>query len=133
MLLVDAGAVALAILIGLVVGWALQLTRIPRLGQDIGAMIIASVLGFVVATAVLLAWLLRPTEPGGIGAVSLGFGEGIVLLTVVLIPAAVVLHFVFQRLHVGSKALSGRSPVILGAIGGLLAALWALFSAQVSG
>jgi hypothetical protein len=108
----------LAVGLGLGGGWLLQRVPLPRLVQDIAAMVIGSVLGALTALFKWDAFLPQP-ESGGIGAFALDPFDPVQWLAVLLLACG--LHFGLRAVgHAGHAVLSKNHAVIVAGVGALL-------------
>jgi hypothetical protein len=94
--------------------------------QDTSAAVVGWVLGSVVAVAAQLASLMAQSA-SGLGAVSAGLTEGVVLALPIAILLALAAQWVRRR--------AGRVtfvPIVVGGLSALLGALWVIASISVS-
>jgi len=122
---VRVAGVILAIGLGLASGWLVHRIPIRPIAQDIGATLIGWVVGCFTVGAVAFVWLIffhLEAERGGLGAVSLGLSETIVIGLPIAVLLAIVARTALAR--TGPARLASQSPILLGGLGALLGALW---------
>jgi hypothetical protein len=96
------------------------------------AAVLGSFAGSVAVIAVVLLTLNR-SGSGGIGAVSFGLSEAVVLGVPTVALVAVVGYFALRRLGWIPASLATYGPVIVGGAAALIAALWVAWGISISG
>jgi hypothetical protein len=113
--------VAGGLVIGLTIGYVAEHVPVPPVLQSVGAALVATVLG---AITVALIWFMRPSQTGGLGAVSVGIVEGTLpLVGVLCVLVVVAVHVGLGRLSATLPAVANHRPIVLGCLGGLSGAL----------
>jgi pimeloyl-ACP methyl ester carboxylesterase len=122
-------AILIGLILGALIGYTAKYVPIAPVLQSVGAAMVGMPLG---ALSMAILWFARliETGSGGLGAVSAGIAETI-LLVVVVIPGlvAAALHWILGRFAPGLK---NHRPVILGCIGascGALLVTWTIVEA----
>jgi hypothetical protein len=116
-------AVAAAIALGAGAGWICTQVRVPSMVQDLTAALIGWMCGVIASLVSMLLSAALSSGSGGIGAVSVGVAELILIGVPVVLILALVLRQILMRLARARPALAARTPIVLGAAGALFAAL----------
>jgi preprotein translocase subunit SecG len=101
--------------------------------RAVAAAVLGTMIGSVSVVVFMLLTLHR-SGSGGLGAVSSGLSEAVVLGVLAVALVAVGGHFTLQRLGwMSPEALRTYGPVIFGGTGALIVALWVVRGMVVSG
>ena len=108
---------------GAAVGWVCGLVPVWPVARLVAASVMGALVGAV--SVVLVAFLtVSRSGSGGLGAVSFGLSEAVLLGGPAVILLAVVGNFALQRLGWSPASVAAYGPVIFGGGAALLVALW---------
>jgi hypothetical protein len=107
--------------LGAGLGWGWISGRVFRrsLVQDLSAMLIGALLGCIVVVGAAIANLAFSSSSGGVGAVSAGVSEVVLIVLPVVVVLAIVSRVIRRRLQSVTAV-----PIVLGGLSALLGALW---------
>jgi hypothetical protein len=109
----------IGVLVGVVVGYAMQRLPMKPILQTMGAALISWALASV---AGLVLWLSRPPRDVGVLAVSFGVGETLVAALVVLVVAAAIHAGLGWASSQSNPAMLTYRPIIVGVLAGVATA-----------
>ena len=114
-----------AALVGSGAGWLCRYAPVPPIVQDLVATVVGCILGAVsMVAAVFVVWEQR-SEAGGLGALSFGLSETVLLGVPLAIAGALLGRLALQKLaDVGPVVLASHTSIFLGAAAALTSALW---------
>jgi hypothetical protein len=114
------GGVGLGLGAGLAWGWISGRVFSRSLVQDLSAVLIGTMLGSLIVVGAEIGSLAFSSPGGGLGAVSGGVSELVLIgLPVATAFAVIASHLVRQRLESVAAV-----PIVLGGLGAILGALW---------
>ena len=108
---------------GAAVGWVCGLVPVWPVARVMAAAFIGSVVGSVTVVVLMLLTLSRSGR-GGLGAVSLGLSEAVLLGGPAVVLVAVVGSVVLRRMGWSPARVATYGPIIFGAGAALIAASW---------
>jgi hypothetical protein len=117
---------------GAAVGWVCGLVPVWPVARLAAAAVIGSVVGSVSVVVFVLLTLNR-SGSGGLGAVSFGLSEAVLLGVPALVLVAVVSYFALRRLGWSPASLATYGPIIFRGAAALIAALWVARDMAISG
>jgi hypothetical protein len=117
---------------GAAVGWVCGLVRVWPPVRLAAAAILGSFTALVAVVAFVLLSLRRP-ESAGIGAVSFGLSDAVVLGVPASALIGVAGYFTLRRLGWSDASLTTYGPFILGGAAALITALWVASGVTNSG
>jgi len=117
---------------GAAVGWVCGLVPVWPVARLAAAAVIGS---FVGSVGVVVFMLFAPNRSGsgGLGAVSFGVSEAVLLGVPAVLLVAVVSYFALRRLGWSPASLATYGPIIFGGSAALIAALWVARGVAISG
>ena len=118
---------------GAAVGWVCGLVPVWPVARLAAAAVIGSVVGSVSVVVVFVLLTLSRSGSGGLGAVSFGLSEAVLLGVPALVLVAVVSYFALRRLGWSPASLATYGPIIFGGGAALIAALWVVRDIAISG
>lgn len=108
---------------GAAVGWVCGLIPVWPVARLAAALVMGAVVG-VVSVVLLVLLMLSRSASGGLGAVSFGLSEAVVLAVPVVILFAAAAYALLRWFGWIPAGLVAYGPVILGGGAALLTALW---------
>jgi hypothetical protein len=117
---------------GAAVGWVCGLVPVWPVARLAAAAVIGSFVGSVGAFVFMLFSLNR-SGSGGLGAVSFGVSEAVLLGVPAVVMVALVSYFALRRLGWSPVSLARYGPIIFGGGAALIAALWVARGMAISG
>jgi len=108
---------------GAAVGWLCSLVPVWPAIRLAAAAVLGSLTALIAVLVFVLVALRRPAS-GGIGAVSFGLSEAIVLGVPASALVGVAGYFALRRLGWSAAGLTTYGPIILGGAAALITALW---------
>ena len=117
---------------GAAVGWVCSLVPVWPVARLAAAAVIGAFVGSVGVVVVVLFTLNR-SGSGGLGAVSFGLSEAVLLGVPAVVLVAVVSYFALRRLGWSPASLARYGPIIFGGGAALIAALWLARGMAISG
>jgi hypothetical protein len=117
---------------GAAVGWVCSLVPVWPPVRLAAAAVFGAFAAFVSIVVLVLLTLKLPGS-GGIGAVSFGLSEAVVLGVPASVLAGVAGYFALRRLGWSAAALTTYGPVVLGGAAALITGLWVAGAISNSG
>jgi len=117
---------------GAALGWVCGLVPVWPVVRIAAAAAIGWIAGAVSVVAFTLLTLSR-SGSGGLGSVSFGLSEAVVLGVPAVVLAAAVGDFILRRLGWSAERLTTFGPIIVGGGAALIAASWLVRGVAVSG
>ena len=114
---------------GAAVGWVCSV--IPM--WPVARLVAAAVSGWFVGCVGVVVFALFPSRSGGLGAVSFGLSEAVLLGVPAVFLLAVVSHLILRRLEWSPTIFTTYGPVVVGGGAALIAALWLARGMTISG
>ena len=108
---------------GAAVGWVCGLVPVWPVVRLAAAAVIGSFVGSL-GVFVFMLFTLNRSGSGGLGAVSFGVSEAILLGVPALVLVALVSYFALRRLGWNPARLATYGPIVVGGGAALIAALW---------
>ena len=110
--------------IGAAVGWVCSRVPVWPVARLVAAAVIGSLVGFVGVFLLVLLTMSRSGR-GGLGAVSFGVSEAVLLGAPAIVLVAAGVYFALRWIGWSSADVTRYGPIILGGGTALIAALWA--------
>lgn len=117
---------------GAAVGWVCGLVPVWPVARLTAAAVIGSFVGSV-GVLVVVFFTLNRSGSGGLGAVSFGLSEAVLLGLPAVVLVAVVSYFALRRLGWSPASLATYGPIVFGGGAALIAALWMARGMAISG
>ena len=117
---------------GAAVGWVCGLVPVWPVVRLAAAAVIGSFVGSV-GVFVFMLFTLNRSGSGGLGAVSFGVSEAVVLGVPAVVLVALVSYFALRRLGWSPVSRARYGPIIFGGGAALIGALWVARGMAISG
>jgi hypothetical protein len=117
---------------GAAVGWVCGLVPV----WPVVRFAVATVIGLIVGAVGVVVFMLFPLNlsgSGGLGSVSFGMSEAVLLRVPAVVMVAVISYFALRRLGWNPASLATYGPIIFGGGAALIAALWVARGLAISG
>lgn len=117
------------------VGWLCGLVPVWPIVRLTTAAVMGLVIGAIAVVVLVLVsmQISMQTGAGGLGAVSFGLPEAIILGTPALVVVALASYFALRRLGWNPERVATRGPIIVGAGAALIVAIWLTRTMSMSG
>jgi hypothetical protein len=117
---------------GAAIGWVCGLVPVWPVARIAASVVIGSIVG-AVSVIVFMLFTFNSTGSGGLGSVSFGMSEAVLLGVPALVLVAAVSYFALRRLGWSPASLATYGPIIFGGGSALIVALWVARGLAISG
>jgi len=117
---------------GAALGWACGLVPVWPVARIVASVVFGSIVG-AVGVVVFMLFSLNRSGSGGLGSVSFGASEAVLLGVPTLLLVAALGYFALRRLGWSPASVGTFGPIIFGGAAALITASWVARGMAVSG